>query len=475
LPYGAIRRVRDLQQDLNKRASKAQFLLNSNQLFMEEGAVKNIDEARDEAGRPDGVIEYRPGKKLEIRRDTDAATGQIQMMAMNAQSIQKSGGVADENMGRQTNAVSGEAIKARQLQGSVVTTEPFDNLRLATQVQGEKQLSMVEQFYSEEKVIRLTGARGSIEWVKINQPEQQPDGSVRYINDITDSMADFVVQEQDYAGTLRQVMFDSLNKMAQRLDPAMSMRLLTIAMSFSDLPNKDEIVEEFRKITGERDPNKQLTPEEEQQQQEQQAQQIEAMQMQREQAMQALEEQRGKVREINARAAKIESEIEMLGSGVHPEMERALNQARDQASTQIDTLSRQLVKMQSELANRTMQITKDAETRTEIARIDADARVKVGELSAASDKKLEAVMRQMTDLSRGVEEARGMAKKIADAPAPAPVPAPAPMPAPAPAPAAPVTINLDVKVDAVKPAAKKLTLQTDANGAITGGTVDDQP
>ena len=35
----------------------------------------------------------------------------IQMMTLNAQAIQKSAGVSQENMGRQTNAVSGEAIK----------------------------------------------------------------------------------------------------------------------------------------------------------------------------------------------------------------------------------------------------------------------------------------------------------------------------------------------------------------------------
>ena len=219
LPYGAIRRVRDIQQDLNKRASKALFMLNTNQIIADKGAVDDPNVARDEADRPDGYLEKNPGKQFEIRRDTDAATGQIQMMTLDAQSIQKSVGVNNENLGRQTNAVSGEAIKARQMQGSVSTTEPFDNLRFAVQTQGEKQLSLVEQFYTESKMIRLTGSRGALEWIKVNQPEMQPDGSVRYINDITASMADFVVAEQDYAGTLRQVMFDGITAMAQRLPP----------------------------------------------------------------------------------------------------------------------------------------------------------------------------------------------------------------------------------------------------------------
>src|SRR3546814_8255269 len=110
------------------------------------------------------MIKNKKGANFKIQRDQGQAGGQIEMMTLAAQSIQKSAGVSDENLGRQTNATSGKAIAARQLQGSVVTTEPFDNLRLATQVQGEKQLSLTEQFYSQEKAIRLTGSKGALEW-----------------------------------------------------------------------------------------------------------------------------------------------------------------------------------------------------------------------------------------------------------------------------------------------------------------------
>lgn len=410
MPYGAIRRVRDMQQDLNKRASKALFLLNTNQIIAEEGAVEDWDAASDEVSRPDGRIIVRPGKRFDIRRDTDAATGQIQMMTLDAQNIQKSAGVAQENMGRQTNAVSGEAIKARQMQGSVVTTEPFDNLRLATQVQGEKQLSLTEQFYPEEKVVRLTGAKGAIKWVKVNQPEQQPDGSIRYLNDITSSAADFVVSEQDYSGTLRQVMFDSLNNVAARLPPEVALRLLTMAFEFSDLPNKDEIADQFRKITGEQDPNKELSPEEQQQAQQNQQMQMEAMQLQREQAMTALEEQRAKVRQINAQAAKLEAEAKNFGADAAADAaagaQDGANQVRAQAAQEIDRLTGQLQQLQSDLANQTMKINKDADTRMEMARIDAASRERVAEIQAASDQRLA----RLESLMESLRGERGTAK-----------------------------------------------------------------
>lgn len=414
LPYGVVRRVRDLQQDLNKRASKALFMLNTNQVIADDNATEDWNALRDEVDRPDGLIVKKRGSELQIRRDTDAATGQVQMMTLDAQSIQKSAGVSNENLGRQTNAVSGEAIKARQLQGSVVTTEPFDNLRYAVQVQGEKQLSLTEQFYTQEKVIRLTGARGALEWVKVNQPELQPDGSVRWINDITASQADFVVAEQDYAGTLRQVMFESMQQMAQRLPPELAMRLMIIAMEFSDLPNKDQIADELRRITGERDPNKEMTPEELQQQQEQMAMQAEALQMQREQAMTALEEGRAKVREINARAAKLESEAAKSGEGMDPNVEAAIRQVQSQAADQIERLSAQLAKAQSDLANRTMQIGRDADTKLETARIDADAKVRVAEIQTKSDKQISALEKRFESIVSGLE--KKLEEKVNSAP-----------------------------------------------------------
>jgi hypothetical protein len=501
MPYGVVRRVRDIQQDLNKRASKALFMLNTNQVVMDEGAVEDIEATRDEVDRPDGMIVKKPGKAFDIRRDTDAATGQINMMTMAAQTIQKAAGVADENLGRQTNAVSGEAIKARQLQGSVVTTEPLDNLRFATQLQGEKQVSLCEQFYTEQKVIRLTGTKGALEWVRINEPEVGLDGSVRFINDITASQADFQVSEQDYSGTLRQVMFESLNQMAMRLPPEVSLRILTIALEFSDLPNKDEVAEQIRQITGQRDPNKEMSPEEAAQAEEQMRQQAEALQFQREQAMATLEEQRAKVRQLNATAAKLEAEAMAAAggdeAGMPPEVAQALEdmrnqamQAQKQAADELDRLSQQLAKAQSELANRTLALTKDADTRREVALIDADTKVRVAEIQKASDAKLEPILKRMDDLVQQVgeankraDEAAAMAEKNAKAAERAiqeaakakaePPPAPAPTPAPSPAPAAPAgdtTIQVNVGGEE-----KDVVITRGPDGKIAGAKIKTNP
>jgi len=414
LPYGVIRRVRDIQQDMNKRASKALFLISTNQIIYDKGAFDNINVAREEADMPDGMIEKKPGADVAIRRDADQAASQIQMMTLDAQSIQRSAGINNENLGRQTNAVSGEAIKARQLQGAVGTTEIFDNLRLAVQMQGEKQLSLAEQFYTEEKVVRLTGTRGRVEWVKVNQPEMQVDGSVRYLNDISASAADFVVSEADYAGTLRQVMLDGITQMAQRLPPDLAVRLFIIGLEFSDLPNKDELVSEMRRAIGERDPSKEMTPEEAMQAEQQMQIQAEAMQMQREQAALVLEEQRAKVQKLNAEAQKIMAEVQGDG-GIDPAYEQALRQIQEQAAAKLEAMSEQLRKVQIDAANKTMAINRDADTKIEAARIDAASRERVAEIQNAAAKQVDALMMRLEGMGQLIGEVGRQAQEAARA------------------------------------------------------------
>ncbi|MGL4573749.1 MAG: hypothetical protein ACRCV9_03065 [Burkholderiaceae bacterium] len=490
LPYGAIRRVRDLQQDLNKRASKALHALNTRQVIAETGAVKDIAEAREEIQRPDGWVDIAPGRQFRVESGSEMARGQMEMMQLDAASIQRGTGISNENLGRQTNAVSGKAIEARQLQGSVVTTEFFDNLRLAVQLQGEKQLSMTEQFYSDEKVIRLTGNKGALEWVRINQPEQQPDGSIRHINDISGSMADFVVSEADFAGSMRQTMFDALNSLASRLPPEVSLRLLTIAFEYSDLPNKDEVAEQIRKITGERDPDKPMDEEEAAQMQQQMQAQAEAMEMQRQQAQTALAEQQAKVRELNAKAAKLEAEVQaaaQAGQGqdtgtsdeqmaLHKEMQDVALKLQAEAAAEIDRLSEALRKAQAELTNRTLQIRTDADVKLEMAQIDRVARERVAQIQATSTAQIDALGNLITQMqAKFDQQAKDFAAKL-DAKTKEPSPAPVAPAAPVAAPAPSEPIQIHVHVDSDKPTPNKsVVFEHGADGKVRSAKVVDVP
>lgn len=255
LPYGVIRGLRDIQDDINKRASKALHILSTNKVIMDEGAVEDMDTFADEMARPDAIIVKKPGKQLDINVDRELAPAHLDLMSRNISMIQQVGGVTDELMGRTTNATSGVAIEARQEQGSIATNKLFDNLRLAVQMEGELELSLMEQFVTEEKQFRITNQRGTPEFVTVNDglPE----------NDVTRTKADFVISEADWRATMRQAASAQLSDMMMKMPPEVAMVMLDLVVESMDIDNRDEIVKRIRGITGQRDPDaSELTEEE---------------------------------------------------------------------------------------------------------------------------------------------------------------------------------------------------------------------
>ncbi|CAM8654912.1 hypothetical protein [Sphingobium cupriresistens] len=250
MPYGMIRGMKGIQRDINKRASKALAILSSNKVIMDEGAVPDLDAFAEEVARPDAIIVKKQGKELDINVDRDLAAGHVDLMSRSITMIQQMSGVTDENLGRRTNASSGIAIGRRQEQGAMATAGIFDNLRFAAQVRGEKQLSVVEQFMTEEKAFRITNMRGSPEYVTVNDglPE----------NDIISTKADFIISEQDWRASVRQAQVEELLQLLSQLapvNPQVALVMLDLVVEGMDVPQRDELVRRIRSITGMRDPD----------------------------------------------------------------------------------------------------------------------------------------------------------------------------------------------------------------------------
>ena len=255
MPYGLIRNLRDLQRDLNKRAAKSLHILSSKRAFVEEGSVPDLDEFREEVARPDSVIVYRANKtKPEVDTDFGVASGHHELMARDQEMIQQGSGVTDENLGRRTNATSGIAIERRQTQGALATAHYFENYSFARQIHSEKILSNVEQYYTDEKEIRITSDRGKPDFVLINDPKDQE-------SQISMSRADFVLAEYDWNATYRQAQAEALFDLATKLAataPQLVMQIIDLLVELLDIPNAEEIVKRIRQTTGLIDPDADL-------------------------------------------------------------------------------------------------------------------------------------------------------------------------------------------------------------------------
>ena len=298
LPYGLIRGIRPIQDAVNKRASKALHILSTNKVLYEEGAIPDSmtqDEFAEEANRPDGLIAYRKGYKVELNVDRNLGAEHMSQMSVDVGMIQQVGGVTDELLGKDTNATSGKAIIARQEQGSVATNKMFDNLRMASQMVGELELSLIEQYVTEEKQFRITNMRGVPEFVTVNDglPE----------NDITRSKADYIISEVAWNATMRAAQVEALIDLAAKMPPEVVMLILDLIVdSMDDIENREEIVKRIRAASGQKDPDQtEPTPEDIAAQQAQaQQQQLQMLQVQL-----AMDEQAAKTDKVKAETARI--------------------------------------------------------------------------------------------------------------------------------------------------------------------------
>ncbi|MCI9865530.1 hypothetical protein RHIZ_06190 [Rhizobium skierniewicense] len=301
MPYGLVRNIRDIQVDINKRASKALHILSTNKVVMDKGAVDDINELREEIAQPDSIIEVNTGKNFKFDVDRELGQWHLELMSRNIQMVQQVGGVTDENLGRSTNAVSGIAIQARQEQGALATAKLFDNHRFAQQVRGEKLLANIEQFMSDEKQFRITNMRGNPEYVTVNDglPE----------NDIVRTKADFIIDEQDYRATVRQAQVESLMELLGKLapvNPQIAIVMLDLVVESMDIPQREEIVKRIRQVTGMKDPDADdQAPSPEEQQKEQAA--AQQQKLQQELAMAQLRKTMSEATKNEAHAADIKA------------------------------------------------------------------------------------------------------------------------------------------------------------------------
>jgi hypothetical protein len=283
--YGDVRSQISLQDEINKRRSKALHLMSVRQTFGSKEALLDTQKAKIELAKPDGHIEMNGGmefgKNFGVLPTGDMAQGQIQLMQQATMEMQASG--PNQAMaGKGTEGQSGKAIQAQQ-QGGAVEIEPgLDDLRQFSRDVYEATWMRIKQFWTEEKWVRVTDDERNLKWVGLNKkvtladklkelppPEQEQMAMqmgiqgpqdprlqevVEVENDVSGLDVDIVIEEGPDISTLQSEQFEMLSKLAQSgigIPPK-------AIIQASSIRNKDAILDEMES-------GKQIPPEVQQQ------------------------------------------------------------------------------------------------------------------------------------------------------------------------------------------------------------------
>ena len=317
-PFGIPRQIKEQDMEVNKRRSMALSLLSNRRVYIEDGAAVNINKAYEEANRADGFIVMKKNKmdRIKIQEMGELAPAQIDLMHQSENEIKEISGANDESLGYETRIQSGVALERKQQQSATVTANLLANVRESQKRLGELTMSLVQNRWTQEKVLRIVDrVTGSEKFVAINQKVYNPEsGAIEVKNNLPQGRFDIVIANRPMTDTVREknmdLIFSAINKSPQEaVGP-----LLNLALELSDIPNKDELLKQVRAATGVSpiDDNLSMAEREEKERQEAEAvklQQAEDRELQVANEAAELDAKKAKVEKTKAETEEIRSNI----------------------------------------------------------------------------------------------------------------------------------------------------------------------
>lgn len=170
--FGVVRRWISLQDEINKRRSKAMHLMNVRQTYGNQGAGDK-NKLKAELARPDGHVEMMGGAKFGedfgVIPTNDMAAAQFQLL-QEAKSEIDAVGVNAALSGNEGRVMSGRALMQRSEQGLNELGPVFDRFKQWQLDVYRAVWSRVRQFWTAEKWIRVTDDEKNVRFVGLNAP-----------------------------------------------------------------------------------------------------------------------------------------------------------------------------------------------------------------------------------------------------------------------------------------------------------------
>jgi hypothetical protein len=393
--YGSARQYLDVQDEINKRRSKALHLNSVRQTFGTAGSVADINKARAELAKPDGHVEFAFGelnKDFGVLPTGDMAAGQFNLLTEAKQEIDAVGYNAAAS-GKDMHQMSGVALRARSQASQTELAPMFAVLKHLDIRIYRKVWNRIKQYWKAEMWIRVTDDEENLKWVGLNKPitrgeqlleeakaqgappqqlaqmEQQikADPSMQNVvdthNDIANLDVDIVMD--DAPDTVTQEVED-FQAMAEMVKSGFPLPPEAVIMS-SPLGNKDKILKMMKE--------RPQMPPEAQKQMEQMSKQLQATQ----QEAKKLADQNQQLRMSQAEAqAKIASEAQLEQQRMQMDASAKEREGRFQAMLDAAEARR-------DADFQRWKALLDARTKVEVAEINKAATIETSQITAAKE------------------------------------------------------------------------------------------
>jgi hypothetical protein len=231
--YGLIRNMKSAQDGINAKQSKMQHIIASKRLILSLGAVEDVEKARREWARPDGVVmTNRPvneGVKIDDQSFDFAGLGKL--LELNLAEIENFG-PNPALIGQGVENSSGRAIALLQ-QAGMAELGPYILAYRGWKVRVYRGIfNAIRRHWKAPRWIRVTDDEGLAQFVKINGLQPDPMTNEMVMTNAIGSLdVDIILDEAPDAVTLQAQSFEVL----QALGPQFMQQFPEIAIELSPL------------------------------------------------------------------------------------------------------------------------------------------------------------------------------------------------------------------------------------------------
>ena len=318
VPYGLIRGMKPLQDEINARNTKMIWLLAAKRVTMTEGVTKDSPATvRREAARPDAMHVLDPqklqqGGKFEVETDFQLNSQQYSALVDKRQALKNVAGVYASFEGNQKGAISGVAANTLVEQSTQTLAEIFDNYQFARRQVGDLLMSLIiEDIGDKPMEVKIDNEVNGTKTVKLNVPDERG----LLTNDVQRARLKVALSDVPGTASYREQRFLRLTELTRSLPENLQALVIDFVMAASDDPQRGEIVKRLRKALNLGDQEAPKTPEEEEAMKAAQLEQEQAAALQQRAVELDLADKEAKVGKTNAEAARAQAQADAAAAG----------------------------------------------------------------------------------------------------------------------------------------------------------------
>lgn len=212
--YGFARNLKGPQDELNQRRSKALHLSNTRRLIAEKGALDDVEMARREWSRPDGLVEINVGRKVQPDDTSVDLKAQLELMQDSRNEIDTFANINPALLAQDSpDEHSGVAINMLQKAGIAELGSYLRNYRSWKMRLYRCIWNAIQRNWSSERWIRVTDDQGIAQFLQVNGQQRDQWGNTALVNQIGSLDVDIILDEGPDVANLMTDAYETLKNM----------------------------------------------------------------------------------------------------------------------------------------------------------------------------------------------------------------------------------------------------------------------